>query len=86
MGNTLKDKQIEEMAITILDFVHTKHNQFSMQDLAEALYNAGYHKASEVARQIFEEIEKETKNHGICYTQRKIAELKKKYTESEDKE
>ena len=33
----------------------------------------------EVAREIFEEIERETKNHGICYTQRKIAELKKKH-------
>lgn len=36
---------------------------------------------SEVAREIFEEIERETKNHGITYAQRKIAELKKKYTE-----
>ena len=36
---------------------------------------------SEVAREIFEEIERETKNHGITYVQRKIAELKKKYTE-----
>lgn len=36
---------------------------------------------AEVAREIFEEIERETKNHGIAYTQRKIAQLKKKYTE-----
>ena len=35
----------------------------------------------EVAREIFEEIERETKNHGITYSLRKIAELKKKYTE-----
>lgn len=34
----------------------------------------------QVAREIFEEIEREIKNHGICYAQRKIAELKKKYT------
>ena len=47
---------------------------------ATALYEAGYRKASE----IFEEIKRETKNHGIAYTLRKIAELKKKYTESED--
>ena len=33
----------------------------------------------EIAREIFEEIERETKNHGIAYAQRKIAELKKKY-------
>ena len=36
---------------------------------------------AEVALEIFEEIEREIKNHGITYTQRKIAELKKKYTE-----
>lgn len=48
---------------------------------AKRFYNAGYRKASEVARKIFEEIEREIKNHGICYAQRKIAELKKKYTE-----
>lgn len=36
------------------------------------------------AEEIFEEIERETKNHGITYTQRKIAELKKKYI-GEDK-
>ena len=35
---------------------------------------------TEVAREIFEEIERETKFHGITYTQRKIAELKLKYT------
>ena len=44
---SVKVKQIEEMAETILDFVHIKHNQFSMQDLAKALYNAGYRKQSE---------------------------------------
>ena len=58
--------------------------------LAEALYNAGYRKASDVAREIFEEIESELLNditdyHG-CYSvwyQNKFAELKKKYTEGE---
>ena len=34
-----------------------------------------------LAREIFEDIEREIKNHGITYAQRKIAELKKKYTE-----
>lgn len=48
---------------------------------ATALYNAGYRKASDVAREMFEELEQEIKNHGISYAQRKIAELKKKYTE-----
>lgn len=36
-------------------------------------------KAPDVAEEIFAEIEREIKNHGICYAQRKIAELKKKY-------
>ena len=40
---------------------------------------------AEVAKEIFEEIEREIKNHGIAYAQRKIAELKKKYTEGEQR-
>ena len=36
------------------------------------------------AREIFEEIEQEIKNHGITYAQRKIAELKKKYESEKD--
>ena len=56
---------------------------------ATALYNAGYRKASEVAREIFEEIESciwsET-HYGdskLCFeiNSAKYAELKKKYTE-----
>ena len=39
---------------------------------------------SEVASEIFAEIEREIKNHGITYAQRKIAELKKKYTEEKE--
>lgn len=38
------NNEIEELAHTILDFVHTKHNQFSMQDLAEYLHTAGWRK------------------------------------------
>ena len=47
VGVMNKEKQIEEMAKTILVFVHTKHNLISLYDLAEALYNAGYRKQSE---------------------------------------
>lgn len=47
-------------------------------DATEIAYKNGYKKAVE---DIFEEIERETKNHGITYAQRKIAELRKKYTE-----
>jgi hypothetical protein len=49
--------------------------------IARYLYNAGYRKASEVALEPFEEIERLTKKHGITYTQKVISELKKKYTE-----
>ena len=34
-----------------------------------------------VVSEIFEELERLTKNHGITYTQKVISELKKKYTE-----
>ena len=58
--------------------------------LAEHLYNAGYRKASDVAREIFEEIEsivdKRTAWNGNIYNlllKRDFAELKKKYTEGE---
>ena len=90
----MKEKQIEEMAkicCNTCEFgcgfngecdLDTDYRTCGVtKETAEHLYNAGYRKASEVAREIFEEIERETKNHGICYTQRKIAELKKKYTE-----
>ena len=68
--------------------------------LAEVLYNAGYRKASDIARKIFWEIERTLDNyHSACcpigeietYSyyegglEKAIAELKKKY-ESEDTE
>lgn len=63
---------------------------------ATALYNAGYRKASDVAREIFEEIEKLLKKNELrnyepynvesYYSgdlEKALDELKKKYTESE---
>ena len=47
---------------------------------AEALYNAGYRKASEVAEEIFAEIEEHIM---LEFNEVAYAELKKKYTESE---
>ena len=52
------------------------HKEMSERMLEEVKVAKKY-----LAREIFEEIERETKNHGITYAQRKIAELKKKYTE-----
>ncbi len=52
---------------------------------ATALYNAGYLKASDVAREIFEEIERTCVDTFGCFyigaTHGAFAELKKKYTE-----
>ena len=95
-----RDKQIEKMAkdiskkqqggwrFVIDDYTTDVDNE----KLAEHLYNADYRKASEVAREIFEEIDRMiyrllNDRHYIvgdmCY---EVEELKKKYTESEDTE
>ena len=55
---------------------------------AKALYNAGYRKASEVAEEIFAEIEKVAEigrimNACAIVSLDELAELKKKYTEME---
>ena len=51
---------------------------------AENLYNAGYRKASDVAREIFEEIENLflKDNFRLICNRSDFAELKKKYTEN----
>ena len=53
-----RDKQIEEMANEIMKVVMQNRN---MRQVAETLYNAGYRKASDDARKIFEEIEEGVK-------------------------
>ena len=76
-----KEKEIEEMARII------HGTPFSDMHRAVALYNAGYRKKSEAAKEIFEEID------NIIYNLRdspfysssdavyELTELKKKYTE-----
>ena len=76
-----KEKEIEEMARII------HGTPFSDMHRAVALYNAGYRKKSEVAKEIFKEID------NIIYNLRdspfysssdavyELTELKKKYTE-----
>ena len=92
-----KEKQIEEMPryidanelykkIFTLDVVDKRRYSINAKAVADAIVDmptADVVPRAELAREIFEEIERETKNHGITYTQRKIAELKKKYTEPE---
>ena len=94
------DKQIEGMAKYL-------HGNFIAYDtrwledcrsLAISLYDAGYRKSTDLAREIFEEIEEIFRQHtdgGYYlnnawipeylnpYTQDAVAELKKKYTEGE---
>ncbi len=90
----LRDKQIEEMAkhcfffegghcctdIHISKMCEGESKDCGLYQTLENLHNAGYRKASEVAREIFEEIEKLPTHYAAA----KIAELKKKYTEGKD--
>lgn len=96
-----RDKQIDEMAFTDVDILANDINQHCA-DLAEnycgdthcvaclahALTEKGYRKSSEVAEEIFAEIEKNLVilgDNNLCkhfraIGWRKFAELKKKYT------
>ena len=51
-----KEKQVGEMVELFLR--NTPLSTISCEDLAELMYDSGYRKASKVAREIFEEIEK----------------------------
>ena len=86
-----RDKQIGEMARVIkssLEGLGSGNFNFTGDEIsamfAEALYNAGYRKASDGAREIFEEADKifmdtclSLEAYGAWF------ELKKKYTEVE---
>lgn len=90
------EKQIEEMHNAVLA-KHGNTLFLNIKDAYGALADAGYRKSTEVAREIFEEIEElleEIKDDyraddeirkacGVRYAMIKVAELKKKYTESE---
>jgi hypothetical protein len=84
-----KEKQVEEMAKILIDYKNKNHIMASaviLADYAEELYTAGYRKQSEVARDIFEEIDSlfERFYNDPSYSSGElgydIAELKKKYT------
>lgn len=91
-----RDKQIEEMARAMCfqreSCTVTSCTRVNCETtwLAENLYNRNYRKASEVAREIFAEIERmmiygeiDGKYPIKVIFPDKFAELKKKYTESE---
>ena len=82
-----KDKQIEEMAKDLEN--HTCMSQFQAEIASRMLYIKGYRKASDVASEIFEEIDSTI--DLICAMTGldirafgKYAEIKKKYTEKKD--
>ncbi len=102
MGNTLnKDKQIEEMANAIEQARIKAINTTNRMNYgfggwyAKEIYEKGYRKASEVAEEIFAEIEQQLRglfdffrqddcireSSAIMLAISEIAELKKKYTE-----
>jgi hypothetical protein len=81
-----KEKQIEEMA-KLLHLNYDMPYEFS-KGLAEFLFDEGYRKASEVAREIFEEIESISSDfpiygniNTVILSERDLAFIKKKYTE-----
>lgn len=86
-----KEKEIEEMAWELCDI--PKHPSIKSCEqcgnkhchamyYAERAYNAGYRKAPDVAREIFEEIDSLFDKHWFHHIKRlydEIAKLKKKY-------
>ena len=98
-----RDKQIEEIYNDLCDAptgsvnsdftigtLQESHTNLFIKILAGHLYSKGYRKTSDVAEEIFAEIESKkiflkdlAGNIGIVVRLKDIAELKKKYTESE---
>ena len=87
-----KEKQIEEIKNCLCDVLEFNYSDESgvtkvdAKTTAEGLYNAGYRKASDVVREIFDEIELKAPffcENQIAYEHfyEELAELKKKYTE-----
>lgn len=81
------EKQIEEMSQIITKVCETK-KIISSYKIAETIYAKGYRKASDVAEEILAEIEEnfEQGYGGVIEFKKLLAELKKKYTKSEDTE
>ena len=88
-----KDKQIEEMCKivcqcnnngTCIISLRPCDCECSLATELGKLYNAGYRKASEVAREIFEEIDRMCIDTFGNFNHRVFAELKEKYTEGEE--
>ena len=79
-----KDKQIDEMAKDLYGM--SIDTMIDCEYVAEELIAKGYRKASDVAEEIFAEIDKllaVDRNGEANLDVRALAELKKKYTEGE---
>ena len=87
-----RDKQIEEMQKEIIRWGENADKTGNYKySLSEHLVDKGYRKASEVAREIFAEIEKiamhGVTSFGLCLMsmgEAAFAELKKKYESEKD--
>ena len=89
-----RDKQISEMAKDLCEcYVDYDSGTIDIKSTSERLFAKNYRKQSDVAREIFEEIEKTAMSKidtdlsiavlNDTYYIEAIDELKKKYTESE---
>ncbi len=91
-----REKQIEEMAKLICTYPQCvnynkiggcKIAECQTVDIAENLFEQGYRKTADIAEEIFAEIEYliwQYDTRPASELRESIAELKKKYTESED--
>ena len=80
-----RDKQIEEMATTISNHLDGFMTEADIDILAATLYNAGYRKASDVAREIFEEIEENLNNLIRYYKEKRKYVTEVEYNELEQR-
>lgn len=78
-----RDKQIEEMAKELWKFAPIL-SENNCQYVAEELVDKGYRKASDLVREIFEDIDRMCIDTFGNFNHRVFAELKKKYTEGEE--
>ena len=80
------NKQIEDMRgdlIEIFDKEYDKRRLITPHNTAEKLTELGYRKSTDVAREIFEDIESSCVDIFGYFNYLKFVELKKKYNESE---
>lgn len=82
------NKQIEEQVKEIREISKaiqvTGLGEHLCDAIAVSVYDAGYRRQDEVAKEIFAEIEQAILAHGTNYAMKRLAELKKKYEVTEE--